>query len=112
MDRITVSDATETFEELLNALNSAYWDVSQIFQKDTLFDIICNIQAELNEISKLSVNDMSMGYEPITARLPNTYNKIKKLQHELEDWFPRTETSENLQHSLNTMMSIVNMNIR
>ena len=100
MDRITVSEARESLEDLLTSLTSGYWDSNDLLQKDTIFDMITTIYGELNEISKLSVNDYHMGYEPITANFPACLRKFKHLQQHIDDWFPRTETAESLQEDL------------
>ena len=107
MDRITVSSAREILEELQRALTAAYWDSNELFQKDTLFDVISIINGEVNEISKLSVNDYNMGYEPITQEFPACSRKFKKLQQNIDDWFPRTETADQLLACLSKGVNLI-----
>ena len=107
MERITVSIAREVLEELLQGLTSAYWDSCNIHQKDTIFDTLSIIYAELNEISKLSVNDYSMGYEPITSQFPACERAFKTLQHNIDDWFPRTTTADALQLALSKGLRLI-----
>lgn len=100
MERVTIAQAVTILENLLSALNNAYWDASDIQQKDTVFDVISVLHEELNEMAKLSVEDHYMAYEPITANLKSCTRKFKKLQTNIEEWFPRTSTSDSLELSL------------
>ncbi|MFT5084099.1 MAG: hypothetical protein ACI9Y1_002151 [Lentisphaeria bacterium] len=107
MERITISNAMETLNELLKALTAAYWDANSIAQKDTVFDIVSTINDELNELAKLSINDFSMGYEPITAQFSACQSKLRNLQQNIDSWFPRTDTALNLNESLYRANNII-----
>ncbi|MFL0809253.1 MAG: hypothetical protein K6L76_02445 [Agarilytica sp.] len=100
MDRFTIANAVETLEELYDALVNAYWDSSDVFQKDTIFDILSTITSELNELGKLSIADHSMRYEPVTEGFPACARKFKQLQSNIDSWFPRTDTARNLNETL------------
>ena len=64
MDRTTVADAVRSFESLLQVLDNAYWEASEIAHKDVIYDIISIVHVEINELAKLSVEDHYMAYEP------------------------------------------------
>ncbi len=100
MNRITISKAISILDELLDTLTAAYWEVSKIHQKDTLFDILTAVNGERNELAKLSVDDLSMGYEPITAQLPASIRNLKELQKNIDPWFPRTQTATQMRATL------------
>lgn len=100
MERLTIAKAIETLQELYEALVAAYWDANDVYQKDTIFDTLSVIHFELNELYKLSVDDHSMGYEPVTDQFPGCAKKFKVLQTHLDDWFPRTSTARNLGNTL------------
>lgn len=107
MQRVTVHNAIETLEELYNALVAAYWDANDVFQKDTVFDILSVINAELAELGKLGIDDLSMSYEPVTSQFPACGRKFKQLQNTIDTWFPRTGTAQNLHHSLAAATSLI-----
>lgn len=107
MERITISTAVETLEVLYDALVSAYWDANDVFQKDTIFDILSVINVELNELSKLSIEDHLMHYEPVTVQFPACARKFKLLQGHLDEWFPRTKTAQALQGSLTAATNLI-----
>lgn len=107
MDRFTIANAVETLEELKNALVEAYWDANDVFQKDTLFDILDVIHAEQNELAKLSIEDHSMGYEPVTVEFPKCARKFKQLQNNIDEWFPRTSTASALHSNLAAATNLI-----
>ncbi len=107
MERITISNAIDALEVLYDALVSAYWDANDVFQKDTIFDILSVINAELNELSKLSIEDHGMHYEPVTEQFPACARKFKLLHNHLDDWFPRTKTAQTLSSSLSAATSLI-----
>lgn len=100
MEHYSISNAVDNLEELYNALSSAYWDANDVFQKDTVFDILSVITGELNELGKLSIEDHDMTYEPVTTEFPACARKFKQLQNSIDEWFPRTCTAQSLQSSL------------
>jgi len=107
MDRVTIASAVNVLENLLLALNNAYWDANEIHQKDTVFDIVCILHEELNEMAKLSVEDHYMAYEPITAQFRTSIRKLKMLHAHLENWFPRTRTADQLEAALSATNSLL-----
>ncbi len=107
MERLTVANAVDTLEELYDALTAAYWDANDVFQKDTVFDILSVITGELNELGKLSMEDHYMGYEPVTEQFPACARKFKQLQSHIDEWFPRTRTAQSLQSSLANATNLI-----
>lgn len=107
MDRVNISTAVETLSALYDALVSAYWDASDVFQKDTVFDILSEINAELNELNKLSIEDHLMPYEPVTEQLPACSRKFSLLQDHINEWFPRTKTAQELRDTLTAAVSLI-----
>ena len=100
MERITISYAIETLDELLEALNTAYWDANQIMYKDVVFDLFTTVNSERNELSKLSIEDINMRYEPVTARFLSCFPKCKQVKNKIDEWFPRTPTADRLHIAL------------
>ncbi|TVZ39286.1 hypothetical protein P886_3684 [Alteromonadaceae bacterium 2753L.S.0a.02] len=97
MSRVTVSDAVNYLEDLLQAITNAYWETSEINRKDCIFDLVTVIYGELNEIAKLSVSDHTMTYEPITAAFHNSETNLRTVRNNIDSWFPRNSTAKQLQ---------------
>ncbi len=107
MDRITISEAIEAIDELLQALTNAYWDSSVIQQKDTIFDVVSTLNYERSELAKLSFEDFTMHYEPVTATFLGCFPKFKQLQQHADEWFPRTQTAEQLHSALSSVLTLL-----
>lgn len=107
MERITISKAIETLDELVQALTDAYWDATEVYHKDTLFDAVTTAHYERSELGKLSIDDISMRYEPVTQQFLTCHAKLKRLQSQTEDWFPRTQTAENLHTALASALTLL-----
>ncbi|WNO11393.1 hypothetical protein [Teredinibacter sp. KSP-S5-2] len=107
MERVIIAKAVTTLEELLGALNNAYWEAINIHQKDTLFDVITSLHEELNELAKLSVEDHDMAYEPITLTFRSCCRKLKYLASKIDEWFPRTSTAEQLEHTVTEAAALI-----
>jgi hypothetical protein len=108
MDRITVADAVKSLETLLQALDNAYWEASQIAHKDVIYDIISIIHMETNELAKLSVEDHYMAYEPITAAFRSSQGKLKMLHTNLQNWVNRSSTAQLLEVELPATTLLLN----
>lgn len=107
MDRVTITNAMHSLEELLESLDNAYWEAGQMPHKDTIYDIISIIHIELNELAKLSVEDHYMAYEPVTAPFRTAWSKLKLLQSSMEEWVLRSRTAEKLETALRQVISLI-----
>lgn len=107
MERFTIANAVDTLEDLYGALSAAYWDANDVFQKDTVFDILSVITDELNELGKLSIEDHTMAYEPVTTQFPACARKFKQLQNHIDEWFPRTLTAQALHAALENATNLI-----
>lgn len=110
MNRITIADAAIALEELLGSLTNAYWDTSEIHRKDCVFDMITTLFGELNELSKLSVEDQMMTYEPVTTAFHSINVNLRQLQNNIENWYPRTSTSRRLQSTIPPVSRLLEIN--
>lgn len=108
MDRITVADAVRSLETLLQILDNAYWEASEITHKDVIYDIVSTVHMEINELAKLSVEDHYMAYEPITAVFRKSHGKLKMLQNNLQHWVARSSTANLLEVELPATLQLLN----
>ncbi|MBC6904836.1 hypothetical protein DWB84_05090 [Saccharophagus sp. K07] len=109
MDRITVADAARSLETLLQILDNAYWEASDIAHKDVIYDIISTLHGEISELAKLSIEDHYMAYEPITAAFRKSHIKLKTLQTNLQHWVLRSSTASHLEQELPAVMQLLNL---
>ena len=108
MERITVADAVRSLETLLQILDNAYWEASEVAHKDVIYDIVSIMHMEINELAKLSVEDHYMAYEPITAAFRNSQVKLKMLHNNLQHWVNRSSTAKLLEAELPATVMLLN----
>lgn len=108
MERITVANAVRNLETLLQILDNAYWEASEIAHKDVIYDIISILHMEINELAKLSVEDHYMAYEPITAAFRNSQLRLKLLHTNAQLWVNRSSTAKLLETELPATVSLLN----
>lgn len=106
MSRATISDAIHYLEDLLKALTNAYWEANEIQRKDCVFNMVTTLFAELNELSKLSIEDHCMTYEPVTSEFHSSLSNIRLIHNNIEHWFPRTITAKALQSSIPPVIAL------
>ena len=94
MDRTTIATAIHELEELLLALDDAYWEASSIPDKDKFYDLISICHGELNELAKLSVEVHYMAFEPITGQFRKSTVKLKDLHSQLPTKIFHQRTAE------------------
>lgn len=107
MQQTSIAQAIIALDELLQALKDAYWDVNNINQKDALFDLVSTLHDESNELAKLSIEDHSMPYEPITLDFRASCKKMSALQQNLEGWFIRTTTVKKIAVALPNVAALI-----
>jgi len=100
MADISITEAIKSLSTLCETLENAYWDSSHIDTKDRIFDLVSCVHGELNELAKLSVNDLNLPYECITPTFGQSCVKIRKITSEVHQLFPRTATATSLEHAL------------
>lgn len=107
MEHVTIANAVRSLETLLHLLDNAYWEASDIFYKDSIYDMISTLHVEINELAKLSVEDHYMAYEPITCDFRHGQSKLKLLQSNLSIWVIRSKTAKLLEEELPRVISLL-----
>jgi hypothetical protein len=92
----TIATAAHYIDDLLGALDDAYWEASTIEHKDLVYSIISLLQQEKTEIAKLSVQDHGFLYEPITDGFKMLGSKLNYLQNSLNTVVLRGRTARGL----------------
>lgn len=107
MTENNITSAIKILGPLADALETAYWDSSQINVKDRIFDLVSCIHAELNELAKLSISDLDMPYEAITPAFSGCCDKLVYITKHIDDWFPRTQTAVCLKSAIHPAASLL-----
>lgn len=102
----TIADAIKTLEELNDSLDDAYWEASTMESKDLFYDIISAINVELSELAKLSIQDHSLEYEPVTAELKVARNKLSNLRKLLDECVLRSSTAARLESLISDVVTL------
>jgi len=106
-EQTNIESAITILTPLLSALESAYWESSEISVKDKIFDLITCIHRENNELAKLRIDDLSLPYEAITPEFSGCCQKLKFLSDNLEELAPRSDTLSQLKTVLPQTASLL-----
>lgn len=93
----TVADALHVFYELNEEFANAYWETSNIDNKDLFFAMKSLLQLELDELHKLSIQDHEYPYEPSTRGVIQLSRKLRNLLPQLDGLLYRTQTINTLE---------------
>ena len=108
MSEQSIANASQTIEELLATLDSAYWEAPTIKDKDLIYSTLSLLNLEYLEIGKLSIQDHGMPYEPISQEFGDLKNKLDKIQKQLDDMVMRTQTARNLRQLIPQVFALLN----
>lgn len=101
-----IAEATKTLEELVVILDHTYWESNHADQKDRVYDIINAVYKELSELSKLSIQDHGLEYEPITVDFRLARAKLNTLRRTIEDSVFRTSTAASLESCISAAVTL------
>lgn len=101
-----IADAIRTLEDLMLNLDGAYWEASTLDRKDRFYDLISSVHRELSELSKLSVQDHGLEYEPITSEFKVARGQLSLLRKRLDECVLRSETAGKLETSITDAVSL------
>ena len=87
MKRITIAQATMLLSELLDCMEDLYWESQTMQMKDASFNVVRILNAELMELTKVSVQDHHYPYEVISC---STHTLAQVLEDVKEDVTGRT----------------------
>ncbi len=103
---LSITHTIPLLEELHATLDQAYWESSSIQGKDMVYDIISMITKELSELSKLSVQDHDLEYEPICHEFKVGLNKLPQFRKHIDDVVDRSSTANKLDNIIYRTLSI------
>lgn len=103
MTKPTIADASRHIEELLAALDDAYWEAATIERKDLVYSILVLLHAERMEIAKLSIQDHTLPYEPISLGFIEVRNRLASLRKHMDNVVLRPSTAQRLDQLINRL---------
>lgn len=101
-----IADAVKTLEELIAALDDAYWESGSIEQKDRIFDLVGALYRELSELGKLSIQDHDLEYEPVNAEFRVAKSKLSALRRSIDESVLRSSTAIRLEAVISAAVAL------
>jgi len=102
MSKKTIGEASSFIVELLELMESMYWETNSVDVKDQCFNVIRLLQEEITELTKISVQDHHYEYEVIVCKPAQMKNSIDELEDILAGEVLRQRTREQLVPALET----------
>lgn len=107
MSGFTITYATETLNEIIYALDDAYWEAGTIEYKDAVYNVQRVFTEELIELHKVSVQDGDYKYEPVNEGLRNLAASIAWMRENLSVVCRRTHTQHRVAELLQRVQPLL-----
>lgn len=103
----SIAAAIPILEELSSILDKAYWEANSMNTKDTIYDCISAINKELSELSKLSIQDHDLLYEPISHEFKIAAHHITTFRKYLDNHIIRSATLSKLDSCMSAIVQLM-----
>jgi NAD-dependent DNA ligase len=103
----TIANAIPILEELNNILDKAYWEANSLNVKDAIYDCLSSVNKELSELSKLSIQDHDMPYEPISGEFKIATQRLSLFRKYLDNHIMRNSTLTRLESVTATLTELI-----
>lgn len=107
MPSSSIAAAIPVLEELNAALDKAFWEANSINVKDAVYDCISAINKELSELSKLSIQDHDLTYEPISGEFIIATRRISSFRKYLDANIIRTSTLNKIDSATSAIVQLI-----
>jgi transcriptional regulator of aromatic amino acid metabolism len=107
MSEQSIAVANRLFEELLAVLDDAYWETATIQHKDLIYSTISLLNGEYLELSKLSIQDHGLPYEPISKEFMELRSRLDRIQKQLDEMVMRTTTATTLNQLIPQIATLI-----
>jgi hypothetical protein len=107
MTSSTIAAAIPVLEELVGVLDKSYWEANTLNTKDVIYDCISAINKELSELSKLSIQDHDLTYEPISGEFKLATRRISSFRKYLDTHIMRSATLTKLDSSTSALLQLI-----
>lgn len=104
----SITSAIPDLENLAATLDRAYWEANSIKAKDSIYDCYTAVNKELSELGKLSIQDHDLDYEPISHEFKIMNRRLPIFKKQLDDYVVRIATLEMLDHSISSILQLIN----
>ncbi len=106
MAETSIASAIVILTDLLQSLEDAYWESSDIEHKDAFFDLISAVYQEQTELAKLSIQDHDLEYEPISGGFRRCRTRLSELRKTLDECVARSTTSSRLEEHIGDAVNL------
>jgi len=103
----SIAHVINEFMSFSELLDDAYWEASNIADKDFIYDIASMFSQEIGELNKLSIQDHHYPYEFITEGIRRIVPKVEELDERLVTLIPRTKTYIDMRDILSNILAIL-----
>jgi hypothetical protein len=103
----SIAHVMNEFMSFSELLDDAYWEASNIADKDFIYDIASMFSQEISELNKLSIQDHHYPYEFITEGIRRIVPKVEELDERLVSLIPRTKTFIDMRDILSNILAIL-----
>lgn len=107
MPSSSIAAAIPVLEELNSVLDKAFWEANSLNVKDTIYDCISAINKELSELSKLSIQDHDITYEPISIEFKVATQRISSFRKYLDGNIMRSSTLSKLDSATSAIVQLI-----
>lgn len=103
---ISIAKASVLVSDLVDVLETVYWEVPSITVKNQCFNMVRILQQEITELTKVSVQDHHYEYETIACPGVKVAEGLNKLYELLSHEVLRTQTEDSLTPLLEASKSV------
>lgn len=107
MNPATIADAIDKFATLTELLDNAYWECTEIADKDFIYNIISVVHQESTELNKLSIQDHHYPYEVITERIHRIIPNLIELRDHCGEILLRTTSAYEVEEMTEQVLNIL-----
>ncbi len=107
MPPLSIAAAIPILEELNAVLDRAFWEANSLNVKDAIYDCISSINKELSELSKLSIQDHDLTYEPISGEFKIATRRIPTFRKYLDGHIMRSTTLTKLDSATSAIIQLI-----
>ncbi|MFT6261474.1 MAG: hypothetical protein ACJA0E_001937 [Bermanella sp.] len=90
----TIAKASVLISELVDVIESLYWEASSMIIKNQCFNVVRILQQEITELTKVSVQDHHYEYETIACPGKKLAADLERLSSLIEAEVLRTQTED------------------
>lgn len=104
MNNLSISAASEIINDLITALDDAYWEANNCEEKDHVYNVSSLLMAEFIELGKVSAQDHHFDYEVISVSQEAMKQALTLFQQKIPQQIRRQSTLVRLNALTNSLI--------